>query len=348
MRNSTDIIKFSVSAGISALVGKRVLNCLWELTYRCTAKCAICSYWRNPSDPKRELTQAEIQEGLGKIYAYGCRVVNFTGGEPTIRHDLGEIVNSASRLGIWTSMVTNGSQLTRERLSELKNAGLDNLFVSLDSTNPHLHDSQRGIKGSYDKVLECMHLLRDYFLTGHRTGGIFCVLSKMNLHEVDQIVKFTSELGVYVVFQPYHENKTGNADFNAAISEGILADILRLKKVHKNVLCSGSYLRGFLKFPHRNSQSCCHAGYKYFSIDPYGFMHPCVDLPSAGHLLKNDISVIRSEEALGNVHTCQGCWYCFRGEADSTLSFRGCLEKAWLGWTVIMRNRSHVRRGREI
>ena len=47
MRTSSDIIKFCVSAGISALVGKRVLNCLWELTYRCTAKCAICGYWQH-------------------------------------------------------------------------------------------------------------------------------------------------------------------------------------------------------------------------------------------------------------------------------------------------------------
>ena len=146
------------------------------------------------------------------------------------------------------------------------------------------------------------------------------------------------------MFQPYHENKTGNADFNADISKGIIDDILSLKKAHKNLLCSESYLRGFLKFYQRDSQPRCHAGYKYFSIDPYGFMHPCVDMPSAGHLLKDNMSVIRSKEALSNVHACQGCWYCFRGEADSTLSFRGCLEKAWLGWTVIIQNLSRARR----
>jgi len=340
MRTFPDIIKFGISAGISALVGKRVLNCLWELTYRCTARCAICDYWRNPSDPKRELKLADIQEGLEKIYDYGCRVVNFTGGEPTIRRDLEDIVNYASRLGMWTSMVTNGSLLTRERMQELKDAGLDNLFVSLDSTNPYVHDRQRGIRGAYGKVFDCMQWLREDFLTGHRTGGIMSVLSRINFLTVDKMIKFADELGVYVVFQPYHDNKTGNINFIADISEEIIGNILYLKKERKNVLCSRSYLKGFPQFYKRNFRPECHAGHKYFSIDPFGFLHPCVDMPGAGHLLKDDISVVRSKEALENVRSCQGCWYCFRGEADSTLSLRGYLEKARLGLTVIMRNTS--------
>ena len=61
-------------------------------------------------------------------------------------------------------------------------------------------------------------------------------------------------------------------------------------------------------------------------------------MPSAGHLLTDDLSVVRSTEALGNVNSCQGCWYIFRGEADSMLSFSGCLEKFRLGFTVVMRN----------
>ena len=142
------------------------------------------------------------------------------------------------------------------------------------------------------------------------------------------------------MFQPYHDNNTGDTSFIADISEEIIGNILYLIKERKNVLCSGSYLKGFPRFYKRDSHPDCHAGHKYFNIDPFGFLHPCVDTPSAGHLLKDDISVVRSKEALENVRSCQGCWYCFRGEADSMLSLRGCLEKARLGLTVIMRNTS--------
>jgi hypothetical protein len=69
-----------------------------------------------------------------------------------------------------------------------------------------------------------------------------------------------------------------------------------------------------------------------------GYLHPCVDTPSVGHLLRNEIAVVRTETAQQMVKSCRGCWYCFRGEADTSLSLRGCLEKAGLGLTVLRRN----------
>lgn len=203
------ILKLGVSAAISTALRKRVLNCLWELTYRCNARCPMCSYWKAPTTPRGELTLPEIQAGLNKVHSYGCRFINFTGGEPTIRRDLEEIIQSASRLGIWTSMVTNGSLLTRQRLQDLKRAGLDNCVVSLDSLDSSEHDELRGIPGLSAKARECLRWVGEDFLSGHHTGGIMCVVSHSNLHQLAGVVRLAEDLGVYVVFQPYHPNKTG-------------------------------------------------------------------------------------------------------------------------------------------
>jgi MoaA/NifB/PqqE/SkfB family radical SAM enzyme len=231
--------------------------------------------------------------------------------------------------------------LTRERMRDLKDAGLDNLLISLDSMNPRVHDEHRAIKGCHAKVVRCAHWLAEDFLTGHRTGGVMYVLTSRNLHEIAKLVEFADELGIYVVLQPYHDNKTGNAQFNADISTELVDDILRLQREHKTILASVSYLRGLRSFYQRDHQPRCYAGHKYFSIDPYGFLHPCVDMPGAGHLLRDDISVVRSMDAMRNVETCPGCWYAFRGESDTALSFHGCLEKLRLGLTVMMGNRGH-------
>lgn len=236
MKSFIDLIKLGLSVGVSAFVGKRVLSCLWELTYRCTGKCEICSYWRNPSNPEDELKLKDIKKGLKKIRAYGCCAVNFTGGEPTLRPDLEDIVNNASSLGMWTSMVTNGSLLTQERVRELKNAGLDILLVSLDSVNPQFHDRQRGVNGFFAKVHDCLHWLREDFLTRHRMGGIMCVLTSMNILTVKEILKFADEHGVYVLFQPYHDNKTGETKFIVEISEKVIDNILYKNKQLKNVI----------------------------------------------------------------------------------------------------------------
>lgn len=345
MQSHSQILRLGISTALSTVVKKRVLNCLWELTYRCNARCGICSYWKTPTDSKTELTLQEIQEGLKKIRAYGCRFINFTGGEPTIRRDLEQIVHAASCLGMWTSVVSNGSLLTRERIGALKNAGLDNLVLSLDSLDPWVHDEHRGIPGLHAKVLERLRWISQDFLSGHRTGGIMCVLSKRNLHQIAGVVALAEELGVYLVFQPYHQNKTGDPHQGSLVTKETIDELLALKKKSGAMLSSRAYLAGILRFCEGVSLPRCQAGCKYFSVDPCGFLHPCVDGPRVGHILRDDVTATQSPEALKAVVSCQGCWYCFRGEADSTLSLRGYAEKLRLACSVIMRNALRRTRG---
>ena len=229
MRTYPDALRFSVSAAASVLRGERFLSCLWELTYRCNARCAICSYWKTPSKPADELTREQIAEGLGRAFEYGTRFVNFTGGEPTLRTDLEDIVAAASHRGMWTSMVTNGSRLTPARIRALKDAGLDNLLVSLDSPVPGVHDKHRGIPGLFAQVVRVLEWLHDDFLTGHRSGGLMCVIARHNLDAIDDIARLADSLGVYVVLQPYHRNKTGDSGPAAALDRDAVRRILALK-----------------------------------------------------------------------------------------------------------------------
>jgi MoaA/NifB/PqqE/SkfB family radical SAM enzyme len=337
MRTTTDWLRFCLSSSASALGQHRFLNCVWELTYRCNARCSICSYWKGPADPRPELTLAEIEEGLEKVYDYGCRLVNFTGGEPTLRQDLEQIVARASSLGMWTSLVTNGSLLTRSRLNDLKEAGLDSLMVSLDSLDAAHHDRQRGVPGLQQKVLQCADWLSEDFLTGHRTGGFMTVACAHNLETIPAMVELAEERGVYILIQPYHARKTGKRAPGPGVTDELVAVLLGLKGRSSCLLNSRGYLRALAGFDGIHEHPC-HAGRKYFSIDPYGGLRPCVDTASVGHVLVDDISVISSPAALREVETCGGCWYCFRGEADSTLSPGGYLEKAELAVTILRRN----------
>jgi MoaA/NifB/PqqE/SkfB family radical SAM enzyme len=344
METFFDLTKFILSAAVSTFIGKRVLSCTWELTHRCTGKCKICNYWKNPSTSDEELELGHIQIGLEKIYSYGCRWVNFTGGEPTLRADLEEIVQYASKLGMWTTMVTNGSLLTRERIQMFKKVGLGSMFISLDSTNPQAHDKQRGISGSFAQVLKSLRWLHEEFLSSYRIGGIMCVLTRENMPTYAEILKLADDLGVYVVFQPYHANKTGNKSDIAELSKKRVDGILEASREFNNLLCTKTYIKGFTVYNKQGPLPPCHAGLKYFSIDPLGFLHPCVDMPRAGHLLKDDMSVIRSEEALRNVRSCPGCWYNFRGEGDATLSLKGYFEKLRLGLMILKKNKSFQNR----
>ena len=340
MKTLFDLAKFVLSAAASTFVGRRALSCTWELTHRCTGKCEICNYWRNPSRLEEELTLIDIQKGLRKIHSYGCRWVNFTGGEPTLRSDLDDIVSYSSAMGMWTTMVTNGGLLSRERIRNLGMAGLDSMFISLDSIDPQKHDKQRGINGSFSQVLRCLRWLNEDFLASYKIGGVMCVLTSENMRHYGDILALAANLGVYVVFQPYHSSKTGETRFSAELNEQYVKGILDTNRVYRNLLCTRSYINGFAAYSQKGILPPCHAGRKYFSIDPLGFLHACVDMPRAGHLLTDDISVVRSEESLNHVRSCPGCWYNFRGEGSVTLSLKGYFEKLGLGLTIIKKNRS--------
>jgi MoaA/NifB/PqqE/SkfB family radical SAM enzyme len=343
VRTYPDAIRFSLSAAVSALAGNRYLSCLWELTYRCNARCAICDYWKHPSRSKDEMTLEQVRRGLKRIYAYGCRTVNFTGGEPTLRADLEDVVSAASGTGLWTSLVTNGSLMTRERVRALKEAGLDNLLVSFDSISAPDHDSHRGIPGLHARVVNCLAWIHEDFLKGHRTGGMMCVITRQNLSSLEDIVRFAEELGVFVVFQPFHANKTGDSAPSPELDAAQVQRMLALKAHAPNMLVSRSYLAGLARFSDGRGMGRCHAGLKYLSVDPYGYLHPCVDMPATGHILEDDIATVRSDAAQAMVDRCRGCWYNFRGEADTSLSLEGCLEKLRLGLAVIRHN---VRNGK--
>jgi len=292
------------------------------------------------------LTLGQIQAALEKVAADGCRFINFTGGEPTLRRDLEDIVRSASRLGIWTSLVSNGSLLSRERILALKAAGLDNLLLSVDSTDASAHDAHRGIPGLHAKVLERLRWISEDFLTGYRTGGMMCVLSDGNVQQIPHLVALAEELGVYLVVQPYHPNKTGDSSYEPSITPETVHELLELKRKSGVLLSSTGYLAGMAGFCRGATRPPCQAGRRYFSIDPYGYLHPCVDSPRVGHVLTDDLSVVRSAQAERAVSSCAGCWYCFRGEADSTLSFAGYAEKVRLAGAVMLRNAWRAAHGR--
>jgi PqqA peptide cyclase len=105
---------------------------LWllaELTYKCPLQCPYCS---NPLDfagPrfKQELSTAEWCRVFREAQALGVLQLGLSGGEPTLRADLEELVHTAKGLGLYSSLITSAYRLTKERLARLKAAGLDHV-----------------------------------------------------------------------------------------------------------------------------------------------------------------------------------------------------------------------------
>src|SRR2546428_108101 len=103
---------------------------LWllaELTYKCPLQCPYCS---NPLDfagPrfKRELSTDEWCRVFREAKALGVLQLGLSGGEPTLRPDLEQLVRTAHGLGLYTSLITSAFRLTRERLAPPRDEARD-------------------------------------------------------------------------------------------------------------------------------------------------------------------------------------------------------------------------------
>ena len=109
------------------------------LTYKCNNKCTKCYV-----EHKREITELSTdgwKQVLDKLWEIGVPHVTFTGGEPTLRKDLPELVEYAEDLGIITGIISNGRAFKDKKLVDaLILAGIDHFQITIESHDEKLHD----------------------------------------------------------------------------------------------------------------------------------------------------------------------------------------------------------------
>jgi len=122
------------------------------LTFQCQNNCVHC-YAGGPHQTA-ELTTQQWKEVIKKLEEIGVFIATFTGGEPTLKADLQELLKFAQDSGIVTGLVTNGRKLKDdEYVKSLEDAGLDFVQITLESHKAAVHDRITGAKGSWKKLL---------------------------------------------------------------------------------------------------------------------------------------------------------------------------------------------------
>jgi len=172
--------------------GLRPYTLVAELSYRCPLHCPYCS---NPVDIGGDRYRAELETEhwarvFGEARALGVLQLALTGGEPMLRRDLDALVAAARGAGLYSTLVTAGTLLTRERAARLKEAGLDHVQVSIQSPDPSENDRIAGNR-SFAKKIAAARAARElgFPLT------INCVLHRQNLDRIEDILLLAEELG---------------------------------------------------------------------------------------------------------------------------------------------------------
>ena len=164
---------------------------LAELTHRCPLQCPYCS---NPLELERanvELSAAEWGETFRSAAAIGALQLHLSGGEPTLRRDLEEILQHAVDAGLYTNLVTSAVMLTRERLETLAKIGLDHVQVSIQDVDPATADRISAYEGGVAKKRDVARWTRELGLG----LTINAPIHRQNIDHLPQIIDFAVEVG---------------------------------------------------------------------------------------------------------------------------------------------------------
>ena len=156
--------------------------------WHCNQKCLHCYAAGQPMGETPELSTEQWKTALALLRKANIPQVTFTGGEPTLRSDLVELVQAAA----WfvTRLNTNGRLLTPELCAALYQASLDSVQVTLYSAEGNIHNQLVGTNGFNDTVQGIRHAVEAGLIVSVNTP-----LCSLNTHYAETL-RFAHSLGV--------------------------------------------------------------------------------------------------------------------------------------------------------
>lgn len=124
-----------------------------ELTTSCPIRCPQCYCDLNGQDLDKEILFNYLRQAAWLDIPY----ISLSGGEPLVYPDLIETIKYIHTLGLYSAMATSGVGLTTELLGEIKAAGLNEIYVSLNGSTKEIHSKSRA---AYEETLSAMKLLK--------------------------------------------------------------------------------------------------------------------------------------------------------------------------------------------
>jgi radical SAM protein with 4Fe4S-binding SPASM domain len=253
-----------------------------------------------------------------------------------LRADLPVLAEFAARRGATVVVGTNGTMLTNERITTLKNAGVTGVAVSVDSLDAHRHDNFRHGAGSLEATTAALARLRE-----HRLDFIIqTTATKGNRTEIGRIVEWAAQEGA-VSFNLYFLVPTGRgarlSDLDAVAYEALLEELVEdhrryLGRMMIRAKCAPHFMRLLHQrapeSPVLGYETRCPCGVQYCRITPDGKLTPCPYMPTpAGDLRRDSFQAVwRGSELLNALRTAQLQGKCGRCEYRALCG--GCRARA--------------------
>ncbi len=252
--------------------GRKVTNIRISLTPVCNLRCTYC-HAEGEVAPKEQIRADDIAEILRIAAGFDMTSVKFTGGEPTLRQDLVDIVASVPE-SMESSMTTNGTLLA-PIAQDLRDAGLSRVNISLDSLRPDRYEAITR-KPYLERVLAGIDAAIDAELTPIKLNVV--ILRGINEDEVDDFIAFVRNnrnLILQLIELMEFGGQTHHSDVSALEKDlALRSKVIITRRMHhrKKYCLDGSEIE--VVRPMHNTEFCSHCNRLRVTSD--GFLKPCL------------------------------------------------------------------------
>ncbi len=284
----------------------------WSLTNRCNYRCKYC--WI-PNVKSNELTTEQIFSIIGELSGLGTKVIQFTGGEPLLRDDIGKIISYTKKKGISSSLNSNGS-LVPSKIKEIK--GLDLLKLSLDGPEK-IQDKVRQ-KGSYKDVMNAIRIAKE----NNIKVALATVLSKYNLKCIDFVLDTAKKFDCSATFQLVEPFLSGTTDKIKLIApeketyKKVIEKLIYEKKKNQFIGNSSVGLKHLLNWPD-SRKVLCAGGQIGCRIETDGDVNFCGRLKNNNKLNAIEMGFRKAFDNLNQI-SCNQCWCAAQIELNQIYS----------------------------
>ncbi|MCM8818907.1 MAG: radical SAM protein [Candidatus Omnitrophica bacterium] len=301
------IVKYGVK---EPLIFAQPLMVVWNITGRCNLRCKHCYEDAGilSKGLPQELTKEEKIKLMEELVETNIPTFAFAGGEPLMDPVFWDLAKIGKEGGLYMSINTNGTIITKQIAEKLKEIGFAYYGVSLDGASSQIHDDFRGVKGAFEKALNGIKNLIEVG-EADKVCIAFTVAKENAIikNQIPEMIKLRDELGIRKVVL-YNYIPCGRADFSNDLTceeREKLFEIFYddLKQGKESLLstapqfgryCKQMYELGYGQhtvighFTSGNAKKLknlveliggCGAGRAYIAIQPDGRITPCVYIP---------------------------------------------------------------------
>jgi MoaA/NifB/PqqE/SkfB family radical SAM enzyme len=284
------------------------------VTDRCNFHCPTCSKWKS-APAQEEMSAPQWRTAFRRLRGFPLmNEMTFGGGEPFMRPDILEVLESARAEGFYTVVISNGWNLTPDKLRELGRVGVNRLVLSLNSVRDSVHDKTRQAPGSGRHLLELIGAW-----TGFREPqlSIEAVIFEDNVAELAELARFVMRCKMHgLILQALAPSQThyafGKHDSMPALApdwyhddpawvrsldvlRAQMEELLALKRQGAPVFNPSWQLAGMADYyanPLSVLRMPCVGTVSAMHVDPLGNVRLCYGLQPIGNVLRDSPQAI--------------------------------------------------------